>query len=50
MRGTSSIQYNSDRINEVQEELEVDALEKLLDSPAHEEVRVINQSQGVKRQ
>lgn len=50
MRGTASIQYNSDRINEVQEELEVDALEKLLDSPAREEVRVINQSQGVKRQ
>jgi len=47
MRGTASIQYNSDRIRELREAFDIRALKQLVEAPAREEVRMTNRSQGV---
>ncbi|MCS3938263.1 hypothetical protein GGP84_000878 [Salinibacter ruber] len=46
MRGTASIQYNSDQMRRLREEFGIDALKELIDSPAGDAVRMTNRSQG----
>ncbi|WP_263786333.1 hypothetical protein [Salinibacter grassmerensis] len=46
MRGTASVQYNSDRVRQLREEFGIDALKELIDSPAGDEVRMVSRSQG----
>lgn len=46
MRGTASIQYNSDPLRQLRESFGVGALEDLIESPAKKEVRMTNRSQG----